>query len=98
MLLVVLFTAYSVLDNNRVESQASEENFASYGPAESNDPSFGELVAVNPDVVGWLTLYGTGIGHPLVQGQDNEKYLNANPKVRLRHDGGCHQRLPARRW
>lgn len=80
LLLVVIFTAYSVFDNNRVEGQASEENFASYRPAENNDPSFEELVASNSDVVGWLTLYGTGVDYPLVQGLDNEKYLNTNAK------------------
>lgn len=80
LLLVVLFTAYSVLDNNRVEDRAGEETFASYRPSSDDDPSFAELQAMNPDVVGWLTLYGTGVDYPLVQGKDNEGYLNTNPK------------------
>lgn len=80
LLLVVLFTAYSVFDNNRVEAQADGESFASYRPSSDDDPSFAELQAMNPDVLGWLALYGTGVDYPLVQGKDNEEYLNTNPK------------------
>lgn len=79
LMLVVLFTAYSVLDNNRVVGQADEQVFESYRPEKNDDPSFEELASQNPDVVGWLTLYGTGVDYPLVQGEDNEKYLNTNP-------------------
>lgn len=80
LLLVVLFTAYSVLDNNRVVEQADGEQFESYRPTADDDPGFGELQSMNPDVIGWLTLYGTGVDYPLVQGKDNDEYLNTNPK------------------
>lgn len=36
--------------------------------------SFNELKALNLEVIGWSTVYGTGIDYPLVQGPDNEKY------------------------
>lgn len=80
LLVVVLFTAYSILDNGRVEDQASGQEFESYRPESDDDPSFDELVVINQDVVGWLTLYGTGINYPLVQGKDNDRYINTNPK------------------
>ncbi|MBQ9911163.1 MAG: class B sortase [Lachnospiraceae bacterium] len=35
------------------------------------------LIAINPDVCGWIQIEGTHIDYPLVQGQDNEKYLRA---------------------
>lgn len=79
LMLIVLFTAYSVLDNNRVAEQAEGQVFESYRPDSDDDPTFDELVALNPDVVGWLTLYGTGVDYPLVQGEDNDEYLNTNP-------------------
>ena len=79
LVLLVCFTAYSVLDNNRVASQADVQLFESYKPKANDDPTFEELVATNPDVLGWLTLYGTGVDYPLVQGKSNDEYLNTNP-------------------
>lgn len=37
---------------------------------------FDELLAINPDTVAWLTVEGTRIDHPVVQGKDNFTYLN----------------------
>ena len=34
-----------------------------------------ELLSVNEDYVGWLTVYGTGADGPVVQGEDNDEYL-----------------------
>ena len=34
------------------------------------------LREVNPDVVGWITIPNTNIHYPLMQGQDNDFYLN----------------------
>ena len=34
------------------------------------------LRAVNPDVVGWLTVPGADISHPILQGPDNDYYLH----------------------
>ena len=34
------------------------------------------LAQINPDVYGWITVEGTYINYPLVQGDDNDYYLN----------------------
>ena len=34
-----------------------------------------ELLSINEDYVGWLTVYGTGADGPVVQGEDNDEYL-----------------------
>ena len=34
------------------------------------------LAQINPDVYGWITVEGTNINYPLVQGDDNDYYLN----------------------
>lgn len=36
---------------------------------------FVKLAQMNPDVVGWLYIPGTGIDYPIVQTEDNETYL-----------------------
>lgn len=39
---------------------------------------FESLRRINPDVVAWLTLDGTSIDHPVVQGKNNFEYLDIN--------------------
>ncbi len=34
------------------------------------------LAQINPDIYGWITVEGTTINYPLVQGEDNDYYLN----------------------
>ena len=36
------------------------------------------MLAINPDYVGWLTVYGTTADGPVVQGEDNNEYLRTN--------------------
>lgn len=36
------------------------------------------MLAVNPDYVGWLTVYGTGIDGAVVQGESNNTYLRTD--------------------
>lgn len=37
---------------------------------------FPTLKSMNPDAAGWITMYGTKINYPVVQGTDNEYYMN----------------------
>ena len=36
---------------------------------------FGQLSQINPDIVGWIFIEGTDINYPVVQGADNDYYL-----------------------
>lgn len=49
-----------------------------YKPAAlaADNPTLAELQAVNPDICGWLTVDGTGIDYPVVQGATNMDYIN----------------------
>lgn len=67
--------AYSKLadDNNRKAPEAAvtdEGEEVEYTPAD-----FEALAKINPAVNGWITLPGTEIDYPIVQGPDNEYYL-----------------------
>ncbi|WP_455500816.1 class B sortase [Gemmiger sp.] len=49
-----------------------------YKPAvlAASNPTLAELQALNPDVRGWLTVDGTNIDYPVVQGATNMDYIN----------------------
>lgn len=38
--------------------------------------SLEEIRKINPDVIGWISIDGTHIDYPLLQGRDNQEYLN----------------------
>lgn len=42
----------------------------------NNPINFEELARINEDIVGWIVIEGTNIGYPIVQGEDNERYLH----------------------
>ena len=66
-----------------LENQPSGSPEGGEAPADPNfvpestyDAPFDELRKINPDVNGWLTMPGTKIDYPLVQGETNFDYLN----------------------
>ena len=77
-ILCVLFSGYSIWDNNHIYTKASPSVYETYKPEKENTKSFEELIRINPYVYGWITLYGTEIDYPLVQGEDNDKYVNTD--------------------
>ncbi len=79
-LLMFLYASWSVYDAQRIYNQADRTIFKTYKPeANAEDsPTFQELKLINPDVLGWLTVYGTGIDYPLVQGERNDDYTNTD--------------------
>ena len=76
LLILLTFGCYSLWDSNQIYSAASSVQYEIYKPSEEDSLSFQELEKINPDVLGWITVYGTGIDYPLVQGEDNWEYLN----------------------
>ena len=43
---------------------------------EDNSPTFEELRAINEDVKAWITIDGTHIDYPVLQGEDDMEYVN----------------------
>ena len=45
-------------------------------PGEGANPSLEDLMAINKDVAGWITIDDTHIDYPVVQGKDDMEYIN----------------------
>ena len=79
LLVTALYSFYCIWDNNSIYDAPAElqKELKSQRPDERS-PSFEELLKVNPDVAAWVTMEGTQIDDPIVQGEDNQEYLNKN--------------------
>jgi len=78
LLLMIVFGIYSIWDTRQVYQAASPTVLATYKPDTKPYVSFQKLHKMNPDVIGWVQVYGTNIDYPVAQGSDNEKYLNTD--------------------
>lgn len=78
---LALYAAWSLWDISATRRAALPGETLQFKPlaaAPAESPGFAELCALNPDVCGWLTLDGTRIDFPVVQGADNMVYVNTD--------------------
>lgn len=79
ILLMLLYGGYSLWDTYSLYRDAFADNdlmrFKPGGDDPSN-PTLEELMAVNPDVRGWITIDDTNIDYPVVQGETDMEYIN----------------------
>ncbi len=80
MILLLLFSFYAKWDSQQVYIKADPVQYLQYKPSPPEMLGFEDLQKLNPDVLGWLTVFDTNIDYPLVQSDDNNYYLNHNPK------------------
>lgn len=73
------YAYYSVWDTDAVVRDASPTKYEIYKPEEET-LGYDELKSLNTDVIGWISVYGTNIDYPLLQAEDNSKYLTNNSK------------------
>lgn len=76
LILFLMLGAYLLYENASINAEGDNENYELYEP--KDELSFEKLVQLNPDVIGWLKVDNTKIDYPVVQADDNEKYLNMN--------------------
>ena len=74
------FAGYAIWDNAQIyhQAEAVQDQIRQLKPESDADggPGFDELRAINPDVVAWITVDGTNIDYPVLQGETNLAYMN----------------------
>ena len=79
IVLLLAFSGYALWDSKQVYALADAQQYEKFKPTDSDGGlSFQELQKINPDVFAWLDVYGTHIDYPVVQGPDNQKYIDTN--------------------
>ena len=73
----LLIVCYGLYDTWYVYHNALDDSYLRYKPTpESGIP---EDAPITDDMVAWVTIDDTNIDYPVMQGEDNTKYLNMNP-------------------
>ena len=92
LLVCLVFSIYSFWDTLQVNEAADSKKYQTFKPTtEEGKKSFAELQAMNSDVMGWLTIYGTSIDYPLVKAQnDNFTYLSKNAEGEWESSGSIY--------
>lgn len=80
MIAVLIFSGYILWSNYRTYADVGNvyDSLLQIKTDSNNDGTFGfgELKKINPDVCGWITLSGTKVDYPIVQGENNFEYMN----------------------
>lgn len=79
ILVLFLYSGLGLWDAYCIYQDAGNSNLiAQYKPTGDgkDNPTLTELQALNPDVCAWLTVEGTSIDYPVVQGESNMEYIN----------------------
>ena len=80
-IIILLFNVYILFDTFYISKNAfASYDLLQYKPVSANAESelngFADIIRINSDVVGWLTVYDTNIDYPVLQGRDNFEYAN----------------------
>ena len=78
-MILFFFMSFLIYDTYMVEKSALNDSYENLDPAineETGEIDISALQEINPDVIGWLTIDGTNINYPVLQGDLNYSYLN----------------------
>ncbi len=79
LLVCLALATYALWDTHQMLNAADAAQFTEYKPTNEDQKSFEELRAMNPDVIGWLTIYDTTIDYPVLRSpKSNDDYLSKN--------------------
>ena len=77
--ILFLLGLLALADNARIYAEADSRVYQACRPAGKRG-GFSALRSRNPDVQGWISIPGTKIDYPFVQGSDNREYANLSPE------------------
>ncbi len=75
-LAALLIVIYGLYDAWYVFNKADDDSYLKYKPTSEGAPGD---APITDDMVAWITVDDTNIDYPVMQGEDNNKYLNLNP-------------------
>ena len=75
---IMLIGIWQVYDNWYIFNHTLEKSVTKYKPSPDNT-AFAEDSPITDEMVGWLTVDGTNIDYPVMQGKDNMHFLNTDP-------------------
>ncbi|WP_283684793.1 class B sortase [Parablautia sp. Marseille-Q6255] len=75
---ILCYGIYVLWDSQHINQQADASLYETYRPSKESHLSFEELRKHNSEVFGWLTVEDTHIDYPLVQAENNSKYVNTD--------------------
>ena len=76
-LMALLIVAYGLYDTWYVYHHATDDSYLRYKPTVSEGVP--EEAPITDGMVAWLTVDDTNVDYPVMQGEDNYRYLNENP-------------------
>ena len=76
-LLFFLICVYAMIDAVMVYYNASDQSVLKFKPKGKEDVAV--MRELSDDVTAWLTVDGTSIDYPVMQGKSNSEYLNKDP-------------------
>jgi len=78
ILLLFAFGVFALWDTHQIHAVACSSRYARYRPTDEDGGgvSFLGLQEMNPNVFAWVTVFGTSISYPVVQGRDNMQYVH----------------------
>ena len=79
-LVLFLLGSYGLYDSYMVYKQATDNSILKYKPGYETDDAINKEIEKN--MVAWLTVDDTSIDYPVMQGKDNNEYLNKNKTVK----------------
>lgn len=76
---LLIYSGYVIFDNHyKGQSAFISWDLLQYKPVvtEGDTLDFEEIQKINPDAVGWITIFNTNINYPLAQGKNDLEYIN----------------------
>lgn len=82
LLSFIVYGTYAIWETNQMYHRASSSFYTAYRPTREETLGFEELQAINPNIFGWITVFGTTIDYPLLQADDNIRYVYTDARGR----------------